>query len=106
MMTLEQVAKRVNWYTPPEESLATPGLFLCQVMARGTVEDIITARQYYDSEAFTDAYCHASPGLFDNPSWAYWGLVLLGDPRALPRPVRFPDLDNTPWRGTSAGRWD
>lgn len=105
-MTLEQVAKRVNWYTSPAILLANPRLFLCQVMARGTIEDIVTARQHYDNEAFIDAYRHAPPGLFDNPSWAYWGLVLLGDPQSLPRPVRFPDADNVHWLGKSVGRWN
>ena len=105
-MTLEQVAKRVNWYTPPAEVLANPRLFLCEVMARGAGPDIVTARQHYDKDAFIDAYRHAPPGLFDNPSWAYWGLVLLGDPQALPRPVRFPGAPGLHWRGQSAGRWN
>ena len=104
-VTLEQVAKRVNWYTPPAEVLANPRTFLCEVMARGAIEDINTTRQHYDKDTFIDAYRHAPPGLFDNPTWAYWGLVLLGDPQALPRPVRFPDIVNPHWRGKSAGRW-
>ena len=104
-MTLEQVAKRVNWYTPPAQLLANPRLFLCEVMARGAGPDIVTVQEHYDKAAFIDAYRHAPPGLFDNPSWAYWGLVLLGDPEALPRPPRFPGLPNSHWRGESAGRW-
>ena len=102
---LELVAKRVNWYTPPAETLADTQGFLCEVMARGTIADIVVARQHFDKNAFIDAYQHAPPGLFDNPSWAYWGLVLLGDPDAMPRPVRFPEAGDNGWRGQSAGRW-
>lgn len=105
-LTLEQVARRVNWHTPPADVLSQPRLFLCEVMARGGLPDILAARQHYPIETFTDAYRHAPPGLFDKPSWAYWGLVLLGNPEALPRPVRFPEATYCPgWRGRSAGRW-
>ena len=103
---LERVAKQVNWYTPPAALLADPKRFLCQVMARGGADDIVEVRRHFDPEDFVDAYRHAPPGLFDNPSWAYWGLILLDDPAALPRPVRFPGDPSTHWRGTSAGRWD
>ncbi len=105
-MNLDLVAKRINWYMPSAEVLANPRLFLCQVMARGAAADIVTVQRHYDKDAFIDAYRHAPPGLFDNPSWAYWGLVLLGSPEALPRPVRFPEAACNSWRGQSAGRWD
>ena len=35
----------------------------------------------------------APPGLFSRRHWAYWGLTLLGDPEALPYPVRYPEVE-------------
>ena len=58
-----------------------------------------------------DAYRTAPPGLFSGPHWAYWGLMLLGDPEALPFPVLNPDAgwvwpdsfqDKTPPKPTTA----
>lgn len=88
--SLEDVARSVNWYTPPAQVLANQNLFLCEVMARGTLEDILVVRKHYSWDAFTQAYQHAPPGLFTPRAWAYWGLKLFGDPQALPIPQRFP----------------
>lgn len=88
--SLEDVARRVNWYTPPALVLANQNRFLCEVMARGALEDILAVRKHYPWEAFKEAYQHAPPGLFAPRVWAYWGLKLFGDTQALPLPQRFP----------------
>jgi hypothetical protein len=36
-ISLEEVARHVNWYTDPSRLLANSNLLLCQVMARGTL---------------------------------------------------------------------
>jgi hypothetical protein len=94
---LENVARRVNWYTEPVRLLADADLFLCQVMARGSIEDIVATHHRYSWEDFQRAYRRAPPGLFSKRAWAYWGLMLLNDPRR-PVPERFPGAGLFDWR--------
>lgn len=95
--SLEDIAKRVNWYTPAKQLLADVDLFLSQVMARGTIDDIIIVQQRFSTEDFKRAYLHAPPGLFTKRAWAYWGLMLLNDPHQ-PIPERFPGANQFDWR--------
>lgn len=94
---LEDIARRVNWYTAPDRLLAHVDLFLSQVMARGSTEDIVCVQQRFSPEQFRHAYLHAPPGLFTRRAWAYWGLMLLSNPD-LPVPERFPGANQFDWR--------
>jgi hypothetical protein len=94
---LEEVARHVNWYTDPTRLLANANLFLCQVMARGTIEDVVTTQHRYSWEEFKKAYLSAPPGLFSKRAWAYWGLMLVNDPK-YPMPERFPGSNQFDWR--------
>lgn len=95
--SLKDIAKHVNWYTDPDRLLADVNLFLSQVMARGSTEDIIAVQQKYVPEDFRKAYRSAPPGLFTRRAWAYWGLMLLDDPH-YPMPERFPGANRLDWR--------
>lgn len=96
-ISLEDIARRVNWYTEPTQVLANTNLFLSQVMARGLTEDVIAVLRRYSDDDFRNAYINAPPGLFSKRAWAYWGLVLLNDPnRQLPE--RFPGANKFDWR--------
>jgi hypothetical protein len=95
-VTLEEIARRVNWYSEPARLLANLDLFLCQVMARGSAEDIVAVQQRYSRQDFVKAYLHAPPGLFTKRAWAYWGLML--DHTQLPLPERFPGANRFDWR--------
>jgi hypothetical protein len=44
-------------------------LNLCQVMARGTIEDVVTTQRQYSWEEFRKAYLCAPPGLFSKRAW-------------------------------------
>ena len=88
---LIELARRVNWYEPPEEVAADSRKLLVETMARGSAEDIEEAQTLFSEEQFRDAYRNAPPGLFGRPHGAYWGLMLPGDPEALPFPVLNPD---------------
>ena len=94
---LEEIAKRVNWYTDPDRTLAHIGLFLAQIMARGTADDIVAVHRHFSQEDFRKAYLDAPPGLFSRRAWAYWGLMLLDDPDR-PMPERFPGANQFDWR--------
>lgn len=85
MTKLEQIAQRVNWFTPPDEVMET-NIFLNLVMARATFEDTVSVFKHYSEAQFREAYTNAPAGLYSNRSWAYWGLKLMGDPDALPHP--------------------
>jgi hypothetical protein len=95
--SLQEIAKRVNWYTDPERLLADVDLFLSQVMARGGTKDVVAIQQRYSQEALRKAYLGAPPGLFTRRAWAYWGLMLLGNPNH-PMPERFPAANRFDWR--------
>ena len=45
MTELEAIAKRVNWYSEPARLVENVSLFLSQVMARGTANDIATVQR-------------------------------------------------------------
>jgi hypothetical protein len=94
---LEEIAKRVNWYTDPARTVKHTGLFLAQTMARGSTDDIIAVSRHFSQDAFRKAYEHAPAGLFSRRAWAYWGLVLLDDPDR-PMPERFPGANQFDWR--------
>lgn len=94
---LEEIAKRVNWYSDSSRLLANLDLFLSQVMARGTADDIVDVQRRFSEEEFRHAYRRAPPGLFTKRAWAYWGLMLLDDPNC-PRPERFPGAGRFDWR--------
>jgi hypothetical protein len=91
-------AKHVNWYTEPEVLVADSERFLCEIMARGTIPDVLAAKEVFDFDQFQRAYDNAPPGLFDKRSWAYWGLILYSDPCYLPIPERFEDGADFDWR--------
>ena len=89
---LLRLARHINWYEPPETVAADTCKLLNETMARGSDVDIEEAWALFSREQFIDAYRHAAPGLFSRRHWAYWGLMLLGNPEALPYPVRYPEV--------------
>lgn len=84
---LEELARRLVWWKPPEESLRMPKRLLAQVMALGTWNDIQTARKHWGDEAFRCVLADPPPGVFDRRSWNYWHVVLGFQPTP-PLPIR------------------
>ena len=99
-INLKAIAKRVNWYTEPDVLLANVDLFVAQVMARGTTDDVIAVQKTYLLPTFVNAYLNAPPGLFSKRAWSYWGLVLLDQPDR-PRPERFAGANKFDWRSAT-----
>lgn len=82
---LNEIAARLVWWQPPEESLARPARFLAQVMTLGTWDEVQTVKNAVGWEAFKSALREAPPGVFDKRSWAYWhGFFGLAEPE-MPR---------------------
>lgn len=94
---LEDIARRVNWYTPASRLVDDSDRFLAEVMARGKADDIAVIQRRFPPGELEKAYRNAPPGLFTNRAWAYWGLMLLNDPNH-PPPERFPGANAFDWR--------
>jgi hypothetical protein len=73
---LEVVAARLVWHKKPPDALADTDDFLCRVMNLGSVEDIVTVREFYSRDDFIRALRGAPPGVLSKASWNYWHLVL------------------------------
>ena len=84
---LKPVAMRVIWFKSPEETLEAPKLFLAQLMAFGTLRDIVIAMKYYSDIDFEEVLADPPPGVFDIRSWNYWNLRLHQEPIP-PLPLR------------------
>ena len=88
---LIRLARSVNWYEPAELVAGDTCKLLAEVMARGSLADVIEANELFTRDQFREAYRTAPAGLFGRRSWAYWGIRLFGDAQALPFPVRYLD---------------
>lgn len=86
---LRQVAKRVVWFKPPEETLKEPTLFLAHLMMYGTLADVGIAMQYYSDEDFDAVLSDPPAGVFDLNAWNYWNLRYHHEP-VPPLPSRHP----------------
>lgn len=69
---IETVAKRLFWWKTPEEALRDETRFLAQVMALGTLDDVLAAQKEYPEEAWKKALRNAPPGVMDARSWHFW----------------------------------
>lgn len=90
MTGLEAVAARLIWWKSPREGIKDRRRFLAQVMAYGTVEDVLEARKYFSDDDFIQVLNSPPPGVFDDRSWAYWNLMYDRYPPP-PLPGRFAD---------------
>ena len=86
-MKPEQLARRLIWWKPPEESLRTPARLIAQVMVLGTWEDIETAKEQWGTDAFRRVLADPPAGVFDPRSWNYWHVLFDIQP-VPPMPVR------------------
>ena len=81
------LARRLIWFEPPSEALASPARFMAYAFARATHEEMNILRFYLDEADFLEALDAAPPGIIDPRSWAYWNLRL-GRYPAPPMPLR------------------
>jgi hypothetical protein len=69
---LENIARAVVWWEPPEVTLSNQDEFLCRVMARGTWKEIQYVEKIFGEEEFREALRRARPGVIDPASWHFW----------------------------------
>ena len=72
---IRAVAKRVLWFEQPEEALSNPRRFLAYLMTYGTVEEVLTAKEYFSERDFEAVLEDPPAGIFDAHSWTYWNRV-------------------------------
>ena len=73
-LELQDVARRVVWFKPPEEALKDVRLFLAHVMTYGTLNDIATTLGHFSERDFEAVLNDPPPGVFDRRSWTYWNV--------------------------------
>jgi hypothetical protein len=94
---LRAVAKRVEWFKPPEEALADRKHFLAHVMTYGTWDDWVVTAQYYQEAEFDAVLKDPPAGIFDERSWVYWNLRYHPDDPVPPLPRRkIPEAGSNP----------
>ena len=84
---IEEVARRIVWFEPPEQALVDPIRFMAYAMKHATHEDMKVLRRYVSNEDFHEALDKAPPGIIDPRSWAYWNNTM-GRYPAPPLPKR------------------
>ncbi len=92
MMSLVDVARRVVWFKPSQETLKDEVFFLNHVMIHGFAEDIMEMRRHFDDDALRNALRNAHPGIWDARSWTWWHVILDLEP-VPPLPVRFSEVN-------------
>ena len=82
---LNELARELFWWQPPEVSLADTNRFLAQAMTLGTWQEVRLVMRTFGRDALKRALLNAPAGIFDGPSWGYWR-ACFGLPEAdLPR---------------------
>ena len=84
---LAEIARRIVWWQPSEQTLQRPLDFIARVMASGSLDEVRDVERAFGRRRLQDALRVASPGVFDARSWNYW-LLILGIDKATPIPTR------------------
>lgn len=84
---LLRAAKRIVWFKPPEEALASPIELLAYAMKASTDEDMALLLEHAGEAGLREAIDHAPPGIIDARSWSYWN-ARIGRIPAPPMPRR------------------
>jgi hypothetical protein len=83
-----ELAKRINWFEPPEVVLGDPQRFLTYAFRYATIDDIDTLYAHFSKADLVLALINAPPGIIDPRSWAYWNLILRDLSPPPPMPTR------------------
>ena len=73
---LQEAARRILWFEPPEQALADPARFVAYAMRYATHDDMKTVREQLSDDDLREALDQLPPGIIDGRSWAYWNAIL------------------------------
>ena len=82
-----RAAKRIIWFKPPEEALASPIELMAYAMKASTDEDMALLLEHIGPEGLAEAIDKAPAGIITPRSWAYWN-AKIGRYPAPPPPNR------------------
>jgi len=71
---LEKIARRVVWFSAPEETLKDISYFLTYAMQYGTAADIKILWPIFKKAGFKEALANAPRGVLDARSLHFWTL--------------------------------
>jgi hypothetical protein len=86
MRSLEEIARRLIWWSPPEVALKNKTRFIAQVMIYGDLEDTKTLWKKFNRQELLSVLKNPPPGVFTPHAWHYWHLML--DQKTPPLPTR------------------
>lgn len=72
MLTIEDVAKRMNWWQQTKVSVANTKQMIFQIMEYGNLEDVQVMLTYFDRKTIIDALKKPLPGILTLKSWYFW----------------------------------
>lgn len=84
---LKDMAERLIWWQPAEQTLRRPERLIAQAMAVGTSQDTQQVEAIFGTEALRRVLAAAPAGIFDPRRWDYWHLRF-GYSRTPPLPTR------------------
>lgn len=84
---LKEMAERLIWWQPAEQTLRRPERLISQAMAVGTSEDADRVEAIFGTEAMRRVLAAAATGIFDPRRWDFWHLRF-GYARTPPLPTR------------------
>lgn len=84
---LIELARRLVWFKPPEETLAWPALLAAHFYEYGTWDDWGLLRRHWGDGRLRDLMAETPPGIVSPRSWNWWNLVYRPE-APLPMPVR------------------
>lgn len=73
---LIRIARRINWFEPPEKVVFDVDRFLVYFMQYCLDSDISVMRRYFTDQQFRHALNNRPQGILDDRSAAYWNLIL------------------------------
>ena len=73
---IKQIARRVNWFEPPERLIDDVDRFLVYFMQYCLDTDIPPMRKFFSDDQFRRALNNRPPGIMDERSVSFWHLIL------------------------------
>lgn len=82
-----ELARRIIWFQPPEETLDHPTELMTYAMRYATSKDMAILIKQVGYEGLAEAIDARLPGIVDARSWAYWNLKIGRTPPPLPKRI-------------------
>lgn len=85
LRTLEDVAKRLIWWLPPDEAIKNENRLIAQIMTFGDIDDTQVLLDRFSKQKLKTVLADPPIGVFSPQAWSYWHIVLDVPMRAMPK---------------------